>query len=132
MSLADRLKEDVTHIFFRESEFARRHSFNGTEILCIVDGEDRQKNKNMNAISIEWDAGVHLITLRVPDGQLADTPLEGEMITFDGRLYAVIQVTDNEGESIIELRSSEARTILRNASLHPSPCRKTGRRRAAA
>ena len=112
VSLADRLKEDVTHIFFRESEFARRHSFNGTEILCIVDGEDRQKNKNMNAISIEWDAGVHLITLRVPDGQLADTPLEGEMITFDGRLYAVIQVTDNEGEWIIELRSSEARTIL--------------------
>lgn len=112
MSLADRLKEDVTHIFFRESEFARRHSFNGTEILCIVDGEDRQKNKNMNAISIEWDAGVHLITLRVPDGQLADTPLEGEMITFDGRLYAVIQVTDNEGEWIIELRSLEARTIL--------------------
>ena len=48
MSLADRLKEDVTHIFFRESEFARRHSFNGTEILCIVDGEDWQKNKNMN------------------------------------------------------------------------------------
>ena len=42
MSLADRLKEDVTHIFFRESEFARRHSFNGTEILCIVDGEDRR------------------------------------------------------------------------------------------
>ena len=112
VSLAERLKEDVTHIFFRESEFARRHSFNGTEILCIVDGEDRQKNKNMNAISIEWDAGVHLITLRVPDGQLADTPLEGEMITFDGRLYAVIQVTDNEGEWIIELRSSEARTIL--------------------
>ena len=34
------------------------------------------------------------------------------MITFDGRLYAVIQVTDNEGEWIIELRSSEARTIL--------------------
>ena len=112
MSLADRLKGDVTNIFFRESEFARRHSFNGAEILCIVDGEDRQKSQNLNAVSIEWDAGAHFITLRIPDGQIADTPLEGEKITFDGRLYTVTQVTDNEGESILQLQSSEARTIL--------------------
>lgn len=112
MSLADRLQDDVTGVFYRESEFARRHSFNGQEILCIVDGEDRQKSQNLNAVSIEWDAGAHFITLRVPEGQLADMPLEGERITFDGRLYTVMQVTPNEGEWIVSLRSAEARTIL--------------------
>lgn len=112
MSLADRLRGDVTGIFYRESEFARRHSYNGTEILCIVDGEDAQKSRNLNAVAIEWDAGAHIVTLRIPEGQLADAPLEGEKITFDGRLYTVELVSDNEGELILTLKSSDARAIV--------------------
>lgn len=112
MSLADRLNADVTDIFYRESEFARRHSYNGQDILCIVDGEDMRKSRNTNAISREWDAGAHIITLRIPEGQLADAPLEGEKITFDGKLYTIQLITSNEGEWVLTLRGSEARTII--------------------
>lgn len=99
-------------IFYRESEFARRHEFCGQEILCIIDGDDAQKRRDLNAISIEYDTGVSVMTLRIPDGQLADRPMEGERVTLDGRLYVAELVTVNEGETILLLKSNEARTIV--------------------
>lgn len=112
MSLADRIAGDVMRIFYRESEFARRHEFCGQEILCIIDGDDAQRSRNLNAVSIEYDTGVSVITLRIPDGQLAERPMEGERVTLDGRLYAVELITVNEGETILLLKANEARTIV--------------------
>lgn len=106
------MRGDVTRIFYRESEFARRHNYNGTEILCIVDAEDAQKSRNLNAVSIEWDTGAHIMTLRIPTDELCDEPLEGERVLFDGQYYVVEAVSDNEGEWILTLKSSEARSIV--------------------
>lgn len=112
MSLAERIDGDVMGIFYRESEFARWHSYNGQDILCIVDGEDMRKSQSATAVLREWDAGAHVITLRIPEGQLADAPLEGEKITFDGKLCTIQLITSNEGEWVLTLRGSEARTII--------------------
>lgn len=112
MSLAERIDGDIAEIFYRESEFARRHSYNGREILCILDAQEARKGQNPDATGITWDAGAHIITMRVPTGELEDEPLEGERITLDGKLYTVHTITDNEGEWVMTLKRSEARAIV--------------------
>lgn len=112
MSLADRIESDVMGVFFRESEFARKHDLNGREIICIIDGEQALAHRNMNTLSVEWDVGSIDMVVRIPAGQLEEMPVENETLFLDGRMKRVMRVTDNEGEWILELHDNEARSVV--------------------
>lgn len=111
MSLADRIEEDVERIFYRESEFARRHEWNGKEILCIVDNEQALAHGNMNSLSAQWDVGNIDMEVRIPASQLDERPGEGEVISFDGRMKSIVRVVDNEGEWFILMREYQSRSV---------------------
>lgn len=111
MSLADRIERDVERIFYRESEFARRHAWNGREILCIVDNEQAFMHGNMNTLSVQWDVGNVDMEVRVPKSQLDAAPGEGSVVSFDGHMKFVVSVMDNEGEWIVLMREYEARSV---------------------
>lgn len=112
MSLADRIQSDVMGIFFRESEFARKHDWNGRLIICLVDGERALAHKNQNTLSVDWDVGSIDTEVRIPLGQLNEAPMENETIFFDGRMKRISSVTDNEGEWIVLLHDNEARGVV--------------------
>lgn len=112
MSLADRIKSDMMGIFYRESEFARKHDWNGREIICIVDGEQALAHKNQNTLSVDWDVGSIDTEVRIPFGQLEEAPMENETVFFDGRMKRISRVVDNEGEWIVLLHDNEARGVV--------------------
>lgn len=111
MGLADRLQSDIMNVFYRESEFARRHDWNGKEIICIVDDEQALAHGNLNTLSVEWDVGNIDMVVRIPANQLSAKPREAETVLFDGCMMQIEKATDNEGEYIVLLRDNEARGV---------------------
>ena len=111
MALSDRIAGDVMNIFYRESEFARRHDWNGKEIICIVDDEQALMHANLNTLSLEWDAGNIDMVVRIPANQLERKPMEAETVFFDGRTKLIRRVADNDGEYIVLMRETEARGV---------------------
>lgn len=111
MALRDRIERDVMGIFYRESEFARRHDWNGREIICIMDDVQALMHGSLNAIGVEWDAGSIDMVLRIPVGQLTRAPREAETVYLDGCMKIIRRVAENEGEYIVLLRDSEARGV---------------------
>lgn len=113
MSLADRIQSDVDRIFYRQSEFAREHDWNGTLINCIVDDVDALAHKNANTLSVDFDIGEIDKIVRIPYSQLE---LIGELFTMqfvylDEMQCRIERIADNEGEKIVLLRDQEARGI---------------------
>lgn len=114
MSLCDRIFGDVDRIFYRQSEFARLHDWNGHEIVCIVDDEMLLSHKNANTLSVEWDVGEADTAVRIPESQLEiiDMPVETGTVYFDEKQCRVEKVAPNEGEIIVFLRHQEARSVV--------------------
>lgn len=112
MSLVDRIQSDVMGIFYRESEFARHHDWNGKDIVCIVDGQEALAHKNQNTLSVDWDVGSVDKVVRIPFGQLEEAPVENETVFFDEHMMRISRVVDEEGEWIVELHKNEARSVV--------------------
>lgn len=114
MSLTDRIQSDVERIFFRQSEFAGNHDWNGYEIKCIVEDVADMAHKNANTLSVDYDVGEIDIIVRIPYSQLEKIrrPRGSETVYLDEKQCRVERVTDNEGEIIVLLRDQEARGIM--------------------
>ncbi len=111
MSLHDRLEADINRVFLNETQFATWHSWEGTQILCVVDNDLALKRKNNNVVDISWDPNSTEILLYAKESDFARKPHPQQTVMFDRTQYTVMQVSGDAGILEILLSGREGKML---------------------
>jgi hypothetical protein len=113
LSLKEQIDRDVFEIFLNPSDFGEFHTVNGSRVLCIID----KNNVHMRASLGRRTEGVRedSLFMYVKTQEFATPPKPYDLISVDGREYAVRSVSDEMGLLVIEYGGvSDSRRIPGN------------------
>lgn len=99
MALKDYFESDLQNIIFNTDEFAEEHRWNNQTIKVVVD--DDSLMKNYQAAFQLLPKGSHRVL--VPASQLLKKPKTGAVVMFDGEVYTIEDVDDQQGMYVIHL-----------------------------
>jgi hypothetical protein len=104
----DAVAADIKGTFINALEFADLHDINGTELLCVIDGDIIQE-RNARTYS-EYAEGVFksqkMVFVAVDD--LPERPVKGEIFRLDGELYMVDECAENMGVLEITIEANDS------------------------
>lgn len=111
MSLKDRIETDRHRVFMQEKHFADRHTWNGTEFVCVTDDEEALKRKNNNVNDISWDNNTMDVTVYVPKEDWPGRAIPNEHGFFDHRHMKILQVQEDMGMLTLVLTTVSPKPI---------------------
>ena len=100
MNFKDTIKNDIKSIFLNPYEFADMHEINGEKIVCVVDDDaiaDEVKLKFGNSPHSESQTLYNGLTAVYVATEDFGKPKPQSTLTFDGRRYRVISVSEQDG-----------------------------------
>jgi hypothetical protein len=101
MSLFKRLVSlDTKRVFINKDEFAEEHNLNGSNVVCVVD-------KNIIEDAKQLGVFINAITIYVETADLNVPPVEGELLEFDGNIFVVRSVSDEDSMLVIVAEANE-------------------------
>lgn len=111
MALKDRIADDLKRVFMQEDHFAKKHTWNGKEFVCLTDEEAALKRKNNNVNDISWDNNTQETLVYVPKADWPGRAEPNEHGFFDGRLMKILQAQEDEGMLAILLVANMPKAV---------------------
>lgn len=104
--LKDYFKADLD-IFISSDEFATTHEINGVEMKIVLDDDMLDKRKQ---VKTDYAEGIYEASLLyyVKKSVYGTRPVEGEIQNFDGNIYRIAKVHEEEDLYSIALMGNEA------------------------
>ncbi len=93
MSLKDNMARDLSRVFFNLGEFAELHTYEGAELVCIVDDGDSQAPSSQGANRLRNVTALGLLkcdrVVRCRAAEITPTPVPGQRVRMDDKLWLV-------------------------------------------
>ena len=94
MSFKDRVKQDISSVFFSIDEFGDTHEINGKAMTVILDDNYLKEASSDSDLRGIWG---DYTTLYVKADDYGDAPKRGALISLDGAKHEVEDVTSDMG-----------------------------------
>lgn len=107
MTFKEYAAKDINEIFFNCNEFAEVHSINGQEISIIID--EHKLNEQNNKFNPLNEFSEKMILFYVSKDNLEFSPKINTNLMFDGELYQVFDVIEDNGIFAVTIMSNNGR-----------------------
>ena len=108
LTFKDVMRSDINDAFLFAGEFAEPHTINGVEMVALIDDmEHIEREKKMKSTMDGIFARQILIYVKAED--FGSLPAEKDLVTLDGKRYAVVDATDEDGVYTITLEANKSR-----------------------
>lgn len=111
MALKDRILRDNTRLFMNMDHFADRHTWNGKNIICVVDEDTALKRKNNNVVDLSWDNNTTETLIYAPVEGFPGRVEPNEHVFFDLKPMKILQVQQDMGMYTILLMSLRPKAV---------------------
>lgn len=106
MSFKNQAEAELAQVFFNAAEFAETHDLNGKTCRAVFEGLTTEQRSARAAENFEGMCKSALV-VHVRAADLPETPLHGEILKVDGKIYLVDTVDRDMGMLTIGLAANE-------------------------
>ena len=109
MTFKDIILDDIRHTFFNPQEHAEeKHMVDGKPMTVIFDDiENVEREKRMKSHMDGIFARQKLVYFM--EDEFGPLPAQGRMINLDGKLYTVVDATDEDGAYAVTLEANRSK-----------------------
>lgn len=108
LTFKDVMKADISDAFLFAGEFADTYTINGVEMVAMIDDmEHIEREKKMKSTMDGIFARQILLYVKAAD--FGALPAEKDLVTLEGKKYAVVDATDEDGVYTITLEANRSR-----------------------
>lgn len=103
----DFANEDISEVFFNFDEFAETHNIDGVDMVAIIDSDVLKIRSNYK--QDQYD-GVYKgeLAVFVRETDINERPVFGQRLRLNGKLYLVVECTEDMGVLEIVLEANDS------------------------